>query len=159
MYHFQSNVTFALTEKKQHFTDHGRKTTCHHYRIIRLRRMPPRRTDPKGICGERKWFLSCPPRGSRKRRNSKRSSACAGSLIHWLSYAPSGLCAVRPSLFVRRLGIWAVLVQGATLSEAAWRKRLLKASAWLLWLVGACPRRRSRAASQQRVPRRQSAPH
>ena len=36
----------------------------------------------------------------------------------------------------RRLGMWAVLVGVATLSEAAWRKRLRKASAWLLWLLG-----------------------
>lgn len=32
----------------------------------------------------------------------------------------------------RRLGVWAVLVKVATISETAWRKRLLKASAWLL---------------------------
>lgn len=45
------------------------------------------------------------------------------------------LCAQASSF--RRLGVWAVLVDVATISEAAWRKRLLKASAWLLWLLGA----------------------
>lgn len=45
------------------------------------------------------------------------------------------LCAQASSF--RRLGVWAVLVDVASISEAAWRKRLLKASAWLLWLLGA----------------------
>jgi len=45
------------------------------------------------------------------------------------------LCAQAASF--RRLGVWAVLVDVASISEAAWRKRLLKASAWLLWLLGA----------------------
>lgn len=36
----------------------------------------------------------------------------------------------------RRLGAWAVLIGLADLSEAAWRKRLRQASAWLLWLLG-----------------------
>jgi Transposase DDE domain len=45
------------------------------------------------------------------------------------------LCAHASSF--RRLGVWAVLVDVADISEAAWRKRLLKASAWLLWLLGA----------------------
>src|SRR5579872_3022454 len=45
------------------------------------------------------------------------------------------LCAQASSF--RRLGVWAVLVDVANISEAAWRKRLLKASAWLLWLLGA----------------------
>lgn len=45
------------------------------------------------------------------------------------------LCAQASSF--RRLGVWAVLVKVANLSETAWRKRLLKASAWLLWLLGA----------------------
>lgn len=45
------------------------------------------------------------------------------------------LCAHASSF--RRLGVWAVLVDVATISEAAWRKRVLKASAWLLWLLGA----------------------
>jgi hypothetical protein len=45
------------------------------------------------------------------------------------------LCAQASSF--RRLGVWAVLMDVASISEAAWRKHLLKASAWLLWLLGA----------------------
>jgi hypothetical protein len=37
---------------------------------------------------------------------------------------------------LRHLGAWAVLLDLAALSEAAWRKRLLAASAWLEWLLG-----------------------
>jgi len=37
----------------------------------------------------------------------------------------------------RRLGAWAVLIGLADISEAAWRKRLRAANAWLLWLLGA----------------------
>src|ERR1700687_930139 len=33
----------------------------------------------------------------------------------------------------RRLVVWAVLVEVANMSETAWRKHLVKASAWLLW--------------------------
>ncbi len=36
----------------------------------------------------------------------------------------------------RQLGAWAVLLGIADLSDSAWRKRLRKASAWLLWLLG-----------------------
>src|SRR5579863_9472869 len=36
----------------------------------------------------------------------------------------------------RRLGAWALLIGLADISEAAWRKRLRQASAWLLWLLG-----------------------
>lgn len=35
----------------------------------------------------------------------------------------------------RQLGAWAVLIDLADLSDTAWRKRLLGASAWLLWLL------------------------
>src|ERR687886_879763 len=35
----------------------------------------------------------------------------------------------------RLLGAWAVLLGLADLSEAAWRKRLRRANAWLLWLL------------------------
>jgi hypothetical protein len=45
------------------------------------------------------------------------------------------LCAQASSF--RRLGVWAVLVEVAQISDTAWRKRLVKASAWLLWLLGA----------------------
>ena len=37
---------------------------------------------------------------------------------------------------VRRLGAWAMLIGLADMSETAWRQRLRKASAWLLWLLG-----------------------
>src|SRR2546423_15094358 len=36
----------------------------------------------------------------------------------------------------QRVGGWAVLIGLAELSDSAWSKRLLKASAWLLWLLG-----------------------
>src|SRR5437588_1121050 len=42
------------------------------------------------------------------------------------------LCA--PSF--QRVGAWAVLLGLADLSDSAWSRRLLKASAWLLWLLG-----------------------
>jgi hypothetical protein len=45
------------------------------------------------------------------------------------------LCAQASSF--RRLGVWAVLVEVAQISDTAWRKRLVKASGWLLWLLGA----------------------
>jgi hypothetical protein len=37
----------------------------------------------------------------------------------------------------RQLGSWAVLIGLTNISEAAWRKRLKQANAWLLWLLGA----------------------
>lgn len=39
-------------------------------------------------------------------------------------------------LSTRGLGVWAVLIGVGDLSEAAWRKRLGKSSAWLGWLLG-----------------------
>src|SRR2546428_7174122 len=39
-------------------------------------------------------------------------------------------------LSTRRLGAWAVLTGLADISEAAWRKRLRRSNAWLLWLLG-----------------------
>jgi hypothetical protein len=38
---------------------------------------------------------------------------------------------------VREWGAWAVLIGIANISDTAWRKRLRKASAWLLWLFNA----------------------
>src|SRR4051794_1572319 len=40
-------------------------------------------------------------------------------------------------LSTRRLGAWAVVRGLADISEAAWRKRLRRSNAWLLWLLGA----------------------
>jgi Transposase DDE domain len=37
----------------------------------------------------------------------------------------------------RQLGSWAVLLGIANISDTAWRKRLMQANAWLLWLLGA----------------------
>jgi hypothetical protein len=39
-------------------------------------------------------------------------------------------------LSTRRLGAWAVLIDLADISEAAWRKRLRASNDWLLWLLG-----------------------
>jgi len=40
-------------------------------------------------------------------------------------------------LSTRRLGAWAVLMELADISEAAWRKRLRASNDWLLWLLSA----------------------
>lgn len=77
-----------------------------------------------------------------------RGLASAGDLLRALL-----LYALEGSSF-RALGLWAVLVQLGNLSDTAWRKRLQRASSFLLWLLGellaAKPTSATDLASRQR---------
>jgi len=59
-------------------------------------------------------------------REVKSASDLLRALLAYVLCAPS----------FQRVGAWAVLIGLAELSDSAWSKRLLKASAWLLWLLG-----------------------
>jgi len=61
----------------------------------------------------------------------RRGIACATDLLRAL------LAFVLADHSTRSLGVWAVLVELADISEAAWRKRLRKSAAWLGWVLSA----------------------
>jgi hypothetical protein len=60
----------------------------------------------------------------------RRALACASDLLRAL------LASVLLTTSLQHLGAWAVLADVAAISAPAWHKRLIRSSAWLLWLLG-----------------------
>lgn len=65
-------------------------------------------------------------------RELRNATDLLRAILAYVLHAPS----------FRQVGVWAVLLGIANISEAAWRKGMRRAGAWLLWLLGdllACP--------------------